>query len=325
MLDLIYCLALAAQFSLTLLFLVSGIAKLFALASFRETLNNFGVPAIWQIPGSYFIPASELLLAIALQINAVAQWSACGMLLLLSIFSLAIFWQLRNGKNPQCNCFGQLRPSAISWRTLMRNGAFIAVTSLVLWVQPSPLSFAMALEQTLLLTIAWLILTSQTALIIYLFLQQHTLSQRVIELESRPFAPVKGLPVGTQSPDFKALDLQGEPIAFSSLLEAGKMTVLVFFDANCQPCLTVVDSVKKWQRTYAKKLNFVLLGRGINTPSDLENYTGLSVLRQNDREISNQFQVSSIPSAVLLDEKGIIKSPLSIGGVAIEQLVNLIL
>ncbi|MEI8209662.1 MAG: MauE/DoxX family redox-associated membrane protein [Methylococcales bacterium] len=314
-----------AQFGLTLLFLVTGSAKLFALASFRETLNNFGIPTILQIPVSYFLPVGELVLAITLQINALAQWSAVGMLLLLSMFSLAIFWQLSNGKNPQCNCFGQLRPTAISWLTLVRNGAFIAATSLVLWVNPSPLNLAMALDQARLLTIALLILTSQTGLIVFLLLQQHKLNQRINALESRPFASVKGLPAGSQAPNFNALNLQGETIAFWSLLEAKKMIVLVFFDANCQPCLTVVDSVRKWQEAYAKNLNFVLLGRGINTQSNLENYTGLTVLRQNDREISNQFQVSSIPSAVSIDDLGVIRSHLVIGAEAIEKLINSVL
>ena len=83
MLDLIYCFALIAQFGLTLLFLVTGSAKLFALASFRETLNNFGIPTILQIPVSYFLPVGELVLAITLHINALAQWSVVGMLLLL--------------------------------------------------------------------------------------------------------------------------------------------------------------------------------------------------------------------------------------------------
>jgi peroxiredoxin len=148
----------------------------------------------------------------------------------------------------------------------------------------------MALDQARLLTIALLILISQTGLIVFLLLQQHKQNQRINALESRPFAQVKGLPVGTQAPNFNALNLQGETIAFWSLLEAKKMIVLVFFDANCQPCLTVVDNVRKWQEAYAKNLNFVLLGRSIDTQSDLENYTGLTVLRQNDREISNRFQ-----------------------------------
>jgi len=113
---------LSCRFGVSLLLLVSAVAKLMEFGHFKKALLAHGLlpPAIasWI---SVCIPVLEFLIGCGLPIRAftpVSEIMACG---LFTSFGLFIAVSLLRGKNDTpCGCFGS-RSGRISWRLVSRN------------------------------------------------------------------------------------------------------------------------------------------------------------------------------------------------------------
>src|SRR5690349_4997667 len=101
-------------------FLVAGIAKLLDLRGSRQAMADFGVPKVLAGPAGNLLPVAELAIAVALIPTGSAQIAAVGAVALLVSFSLAIAVSLARGKEPECNCFGQVHSAPVGGWTLAR-------------------------------------------------------------------------------------------------------------------------------------------------------------------------------------------------------------
>jgi peroxiredoxin len=133
-----------------------------------------------------------------------------------------------------------------------------------------------------------------------------------------------GLPVGTEAPTFSLQGLYSETLTLEALRAPGKPVMLLFTDPDCGPCNALLPGIGRWQQEHAQELTISLISRGTSqenrTKSSEHGLT--SVLLQRDWEISEVYQVSGTPSALLVQPDGTIGSPVVAGPEAIQSLVT---
>ena len=174
---------------------------------------------------------------------------------------------------------------------------------------------------------------------------------------SRPAARPVGLPVGAPAPAFSLPNLDDAPVSLDALRAGGRSALLLFTDPNCGPCNTVLRDVPRWEAAFAGRIAVVVLSRGSpwnvavamsalgqlsafggaisQDPFGAEIWQcsqeanlakrqehGLSTLViQPDRSLSEAYQVSGTPAAVLVTPDGQIGAPTAGGIDAIRTLV----
>src|SRR5437667_2732700 len=218
---------LIARLLLAVVFLVAGLAKLADLAGSRQALRDFGVPARLANPFGVLLPLAELAVVVALLLPISAWWGGLGSLILLLLFVAGIGYNLAQGRQPECHCFGQLHSSPAGWPTLIRNVVLAALASVIValgrsrpelgvldWLAPlSVIQRIEVLAGVLLLAL----LIGEVWLLFRVLSQQGRLLLRIEALEAQRAAngmtaqpippgntasPVTGLPVGTPAPGF---------------------------------------------------------------------------------------------------------------------------
>jgi len=110
----------AVRLLLAAVLVVAGVAKLGNRQETIQVLRDFGAPRPIQ-PFGVLLPPLEIALAVGLLFARSAWYAAAGTLALLTLFIAGIAANLARGRQPACNCFGQLHSRPISWRTLVRN------------------------------------------------------------------------------------------------------------------------------------------------------------------------------------------------------------
>ena len=132
-----------------------------------------------------------------------------------------------------------------------------------------------------------------------------------------------GLPVGSQAPDLSLKSLHGETLTLDSLRAAGKQVMLLFTDPNCGPCNALLPEVGRWQEEHSEKLTVALISRGEveENRTKAQEHALQNILLQEDWEVSERYQVSGTPSAVLVGPDGKVNSSVASGPDAIRGLV----
>ena len=119
-----------ARFLVAAVFVLAGVSKAFDRRGTREAFDGFGVPASLAAPGAVLLAWVELATATLLVVPRTSWWGGLAALVLLAVFSVGIAVNLGRGRTPDCHCFGQLSPSPIGPKMLVRNLVF-AVPALV--------------------------------------------------------------------------------------------------------------------------------------------------------------------------------------------------
>jgi peroxiredoxin len=341
---------LIARLLLAGVFAVAGVAKLADRAGSRQAVVDFGVPSAVAGALGVLLPLAELALAIALIPASTALWGAVGTLALLVPFAAGIGINLARGRKPECHCFGQWHSAPAGWKTLARNGALAAVAGFVVWqgwqgnVGPSAIAWLGALSAVQLLILVGAVvvlglLAGQWWFLLHLLRQNGRLLVRIEALENDysvggGAAPASlngaptwraagGLAVGTPAPAFSLEDVQGETLTLDSLRKAGKPVMLLFTDPGCGPCNALLPELGHWQEQYQDRLTIALVSRG----DPEENRTkaqehGLpNVVLQEDWEVSEAYDVSGTPGAVLVSPDGTVASPMAGGPESIRAFV----
>src|SRR5438874_1173871 len=265
---------LIARLLLCVVFLVAGLAKLADLAGSRQALRDFGLPAVLADPFGVLLPVAEMGVALALLLPISAWWGGLGSLILLLLFVAGIGYNLAQGRQPECHCFGQLHSSPAGWPTLIRNVVLAALASVIVALGRSrpelgvldwlaPLSVAQRIE-VLVGVVVLALLMGEGWVIFQMMSQQGRLLLRLEALEARlaeaGLAPspatgaTSGLAVGTPAPSFVLPTLSGETTTLEALRALGKPVVLLFSDPGCGPCNALLPEIGRWQREHATTL-----------------------------------------------------------------------
>jgi hypothetical protein len=120
-------LSLLCSLALAGVLLVSGVAKLTDREGTREAVAGFGVPA-GRVPlAAVFLAPLELVVALALVVPVTMVAGLIAALLLLAGLTRAIAVAMRQGRRPECRCFGRIGCADISGRTAARNTVLAAL------------------------------------------------------------------------------------------------------------------------------------------------------------------------------------------------------
>lgn len=335
-------------------FTVAGVAKLADLEGSRRAVRDFGVPGRFAGLVGRLLPVGELAVGAALLITPAVRFGAVGAGTLLLAFIAAIATALAAGREPDCHCFGQVHSAPAGPSTLARNVGLLALAGFVAlagWKQPG-ISATHWIGQV---STAWLVAIVAGVVIagligfqvwfsLQLLAQNGRTISRLAELEGAIAALTGrdgdfnldrlaelgeglsggGLPVGSPAPEFELRDLDGELHSLASLRADAGALLLVFSDANCGPCQSLMPEVASWQRQHAGQLRPVVIAAGdpaANRAKADEHGLGL-VLIQREREVAERYEALGTPMALVVGAEGLILSPTVGGGEAIRTLVG---
>jgi cytochrome c biogenesis protein CcmG/thiol:disulfide interchange protein DsbE len=117
-----------------------------------------------------------------------------------------------------------------------------------------------------------------------------------------------GVRVGETSPSFTLTSLDGTKVHVG---QPGKITVINFWATWCPPCLEEMPELEEFAEKNQQKINFyaVNLKESHEKVSDYMNknkYT-MPLLLDKDGFVAKQFQITAIPTTLIVDKNGIIK------------------
>jgi thiol-disulfide isomerase/thioredoxin len=332
------------------IFATAGAAKLIDRPATRTAFEGFGIPGRLAGPLAVAIPVAELGVALALLPTTTAWWAGIAALLLLGVFSAGIVINLRAGRAPDCNCFGQVHAEPVSTLTLVRNLLFaLAAVALVWFGRDTAGASAVAwvgqmdAPDTALATVNLLLLAGLLALarrVHTLTAGQKSLRETVTILEhlfdeqeaaqrrhgSAPVpgpaavtAPAPTLPVGSLTPDF-SLELPGRGrVGPVDLLLQGKPIVLVFVSRSCGPCRDLLPKVEQWVSASAAHASVLTVVAGsVHEHMDLvAEFPGVQFAMSGQQPVADMFGAKWTPAAVVLDAHGHVREAAVFGGDAI--------
>jgi uncharacterized membrane protein YphA (DoxX/SURF4 family) len=318
--------ALILRSALAVVFVVAGAAKLSDLRGTRDTLEAFGLRGDSARYGAWLLPLGELATAVAMLPDPTARWGAVAATVLLATFTVGVGWALSQGRTPNCNCFGQVSSEQISWRTVARNVALLAVAGFLVWRAPGASLGSWTTSSHAASLVAGLALI---ALLITAVFALH-FRQRALATSHAAGPPTAmGLPVGAPAPTFALPTLDGELVTLESLLARGLPIVLIFASPSCIPCTMLMPEVARWRSALRRDISLVvvesdtahlgLLRDRMTAVGDLE------VLVDAGHGVSESYDARITPTGVAVGTDGRIASPPTAGSASIEALVRSVL
>lgn len=328
---------LACRILLAAVFATAAAGKLMDLAGSRRSLQAFGIQGdAARILGTA-LPFAELAAALLLVIQPTAQIGASLALVLLSVFIVGIVNALRQGKTPDCNCFGALHSAPAGRNTIGRNVALAAVAIFALVEGPGPTIDSWVAGRSGAVVVAVclsLLAVVLSVLAFWTWSKNRDLTQQVEEAHRIVHGIPPGLPIGTLAPEFDVRAVDGGRLTLASLRALGRPVVLLFAFPGCGVCTDFMPDLLHWAPALADRLTFGVLGwattERVNEaratmlldgtfPADLDEEMQ-ALLR-----VLESYKLVGTPSAVVVSPDGLIASSTVDGRPAIEALIRVAL
>ena len=296
--------ALGVRLILGCIFVVSGTGKLWDIPGTRQALSDFGIPDALTHQAAKAFPVLELLVGVGLFFDASYRLSAIGACALSALFVLGISNLLRQERTPPCHCFGAVQSAPVGYDTLTRAIFLTALSSVCAFGSPSTLtpSFVahFAASGLILLVISG---TSNVAL--------------WKKLHPQHKSP-KDLGLGQRLPALRLLDGKW----LSSTLSPQIHNLIVVTAPGCGPCKELKTHLDRWRATVRENLRILEIEASHKRPEDeLVPTDGKHYIAQE----SLGSLTSGTPSALLVDDRGILLSPPAIGPDQVEALIRVTL
>lgn len=305
---------------LSAVFGVAGVTKLIDLRGTREAVRNFGAPESLAPALSIALPIVELAIAAGLLFVNTTRASALGALLVLALFIVAIGVNLARGRTHECHCFGQLYSRPLGWPTLVRNLVFALGAGFVFWQAGNETSPSIVSTLARLNTAEWLWLIGAFVAVVAVMVY---LQRRHRQLAETTAAAPRGLSLDAIAPAFELAAYAGGSTSLTDLLAHGKPLLLIFTSPNCGSCVKLFEEIKKWQESHSRQLTIALISIGTikeNFVNVARNSLG-QVLLQEKREVAEKYGANVTPTAVVVNIRGRIASPVAAGAEEIRNLL----
>jgi peroxiredoxin len=123
-------------------------------------------------------------------------------------------------------------------------------------------------------------------------------------------APVEGQQVGNLCPDIAGQDADGKVVRLSDY--RGKAVLVNFWGTWCQPCRLLIPHERDMVERKYKDRPFVLLGVAQDSAADLKEFQKDFLMPwpnivDGTRLIARQWKVDGVPSALLVNHRGVIR------------------
>jgi peroxiredoxin len=119
------------------------------------------------------------------------------------------------------------------------------------------------------------------------------------------------LKIGSQTPEFSLTDVNGQVVTSRDL--RGKQTLATFWSVDCPHCQAFLDDLKAWEGSPAGRDTRVIIFS--DGPEDQHRSLGFSspVVTDKGYQVAARLGMLGTPSAVLINEEGVIVSETAIG------------
>lgn len=131
--------------------------------------------------------------------------------------------------------------------------------------------------------------------------------QKQIDAEKAQKEAAKKVADGMPAPDFTLNDINGKPLALSSL--RGKYVVLDFWGSWCGWCIKGFPEMKEYYKKYAGK--FEILGIDCNDTEDKwkkavadNELPWLHVYNPRNSDVTTQYAITGFPTKIIIDPEG---------------------
>lgn len=121
--------------------------------------------------------------------------------------------------------------------------------------------------------------------------------------------PIEGFP----APNFTLPNLNGKPVELKKIIPVNKVTIVNFWATWCAPCKAEIpEFVKFYARNSQKKLAILAINLK-DQPNTVKNFAAkakmnFTVLTDTSGKVGDLYQIFSIPSTFIIDQKGTIRS-----------------
>ena len=132
--------------------------------------------------------------------------------------------------------------------------------------------------------------------------------------------PVQGFP----APNFTLPDLNGKNVELKRITAKSPVTLVNFWATWCPPCRAEIPELVKFYRKYSAKGVTVLAINLKDQPGVAKNFAAkagmkFTVLTDTTGKIGDLYQIFSIPSTFIIDQKGTIRAVIK-GGTTLTTL-----
>jgi thiol-disulfide isomerase/thioredoxin len=317
-------LSLLCVVALAGVFFVSAIAKLTDREGTRQAVAGFGVPARRVRVVAALLAPVELAVAVALVIPATMVAGLIAALLLLAGFTRAIAVAMREGRRPDCHCFGRIGGADISGRTAARNTALAALAGVGLVARDgSPADLGAG-------QVAAAVAGGAALAVVIIGIEgfagraARLRRERTEALAFEQRLTADDLPPAVV-PDFSLPTLAGDQVSRDDLVtNGGRPTLLVFLSSGCGPCKVLRSSALRWFEAYDDRLRVAVVAPG-DAAANRDDYpadSGLTVLLDAGGGLRDAFGISGGPAAILLDTDARVMGPVAYGEALVRRLLS---
>jgi peroxiredoxin len=123
--------------------------------------------------------------------------------------------------------------------------------------------------------------------------------------------PTEGKRVGNICPEIAGSDAEGKPIRLSDY--RGKVVLVNFWGTWCRPCRALIPHEREMMNVKYANRPFIILGVAMDSRDTVAQFLKVNdlpwpnIVDEQPGRISKEWAVDAVPSALLIDEKGVIK------------------
>lgn len=126
--------------------------------------------------------------------------------------------------------------------------------------------------------------------------------------------------VGDVAPEFVLPTLAGKPAKLADFL--GASLVVLFWNPSCGFCLRMLEELKAWERRASRSGPKLLVISAGSSEANRQMGFKSKILLDDDFRVGRAFGVSGTPSAIRLDERGVVSTPVAAGEDAVRSLLE---
>lgn len=338
--------------SLSLLLIASGVAKLLTSKTDESALNVLALPAMVNTRAvRTALPWVEILLALTLILSSgIVLWAATAVAVVLFVaFTVFVGIGVRQGDPASCGCFGSLSRAPMSWRTVVRNLVFVALAAFAFIVTSTGSYQGPALPVPW-----WTVVAAAVPLLVLgviVWTERGHASPRGLSagrLSNVPSLPehldpqrATSQPVasgtdGMTHPDdeigdaddyvrlpvpfVSAVDSDGQRVSMRTMAQT-QARALFYVSPGCGPCITVMERLQELPATLGPVAIHTIVAHD-SSLHELPESLRANALVDPDRSLASSFGMVSNPWAVVLGTDGLLAGGPEAGSGAVTQLLD---